>query len=59
MSDSEGQLEDINLISDLLNSLFVGFGLNKFLGSEAKCFDNVELLLWYSFYAYVGYAETD
>ena len=55
VTETVGQLDDINLISDLLNSLFIGFGLNKFLGSEAACFDNVELFLWYSYYAYVGY----
>lgn len=52
-------MQDINFVSDLLNSLFIGFGFNKFLTNEASCFDNVELLLWYSYYAYVGYVETD
>ena len=34
-------------------------GFNATAINQQACFDNIELLMWYYYYSYTGYLETD
>ena len=49
--------DDVNTVSNVLNYLFDNIGVNA--TDTQACFDNIELVMWYYYYAYDGFVLTD
>lgn len=43
----------------MVSTIFIGLGLKDFLNNEEICFDQAELLGWYTFYSFDVYFQNE